>query len=73
MTDFYVHPTAIVDDGAVIGKNSKIWHFVHVRGSAQLGSNVILGKNVYIDIDVSIGSNTKIQNNVSVYSGVTIE
>ena len=73
MTDYFVHHTAIVDSGANIGNNSKIWHFCHVRSSAKLGTNVILGKNVYIDADVTIGSNVKIQNNVSVYHGVDIE
>ena len=71
--DYYVHPLAVVDNGASIGSNSKIWHFAHVRSSAKIGNNVIIGKNVYVDADVIIGSNVKIQNNVSVYHGVTIE
>ena len=73
MTDYFVHPLAVVDTGAAIGSDSKIWHFAHVRSTAKLGSNVIIGKNVYIDADVSVGSNVKIQNNVSVYHGVKIE
>ena len=73
MSDYYVHPLAVVDNGATIGLNSKIWHFAHIRSTAKLGSNVIIGKNVYIDADVIIGSNVKIQNNVSVYHGVTID
>ena len=73
MTDYFVHPLAVVDDGASIGVGSKIWHFAHVRSTAKLGSNVIISKNVYIDADVTVGSNVKIQNNVSVYHGVTIE
>lgn len=73
MADYFIHPLAVVDNGASIGPNSKIWHFAHVRSTATLGTNVIIGKNVYIDADVVIGSNVKIQNNVSVYHGVTIE
>ena len=73
MTDYFVHPLAVVDTGATIGADSKIWHFAHVRSTAKLGTNVIIGKNVYIDAEVLIGSNVKIQNNVSVYHGVTIE
>jgi acetyltransferase-like isoleucine patch superfamily enzyme len=72
MTDVYVHPTAIVDDGAIIGKGSMIWHFVHIRNTAIIGDDVIVGKSSYIDADVKIGNNVKIQNLVSVYNGVTI-
>ena len=70
---YFAHPTAIIDDGAVIGENSSIWHFVHIRETAKIGSNVTLGKNVYIDTNVILGSKCKIQNNVSIYNGVIIE
>ena len=68
-----IHPSAIVDDGAVIGDGSRIWHFVHVCGGARIGSDCSLGQNVFVGNDVVIGSNVKIQNNVSVYDAVTIE
>lgn len=68
-----IHNTAIIDDNVKIGKNTNIWHWVHVCSGAQIGENCILGQNVYIGPDVIIGNNVKIQNNVSVYTGVTIE
>lgn len=67
------HPTAIVDEGAVIGKGTKIWHWSHVCGSAKIGENCSLGQNVYIGSNVLIGNNVKIQNNVSIYDGVVLE
>ena len=73
MSDVFIHPLAVVDDGVQIGKGTKVWHFAHVRGTAIVGQNCILGKGVYIDADVEIGSNVKIQNGVSVYQGVTVE
>jgi acetyltransferase-like isoleucine patch superfamily enzyme len=73
MSDLFIHPLAVVDEGAKIGKGTRIWHFAHVRGTASIGRNCIIGKDVYIDADVVIGSNVKIQNGVSVYKGVTIE
>lgn len=73
VANYFIHEKAVVENGAVIGDHSKIWHFSHIRETAILGTNVIIGKNVYVDINVVIGSNVKIQNNVSVYSGVTIE
>jgi UDP-2-acetamido-3-amino-2,3-dideoxy-glucuronate N-acetyltransferase len=68
-----VHPTAIVDEGAVIGAGSKIWHFSHVMKGATIGERCILGQNVNVDGGVVIGDNVKIQNNVSIYTGLVVE
>jgi UDP-2-acetamido-3-amino-2,3-dideoxy-glucuronate N-acetyltransferase len=68
-----VHETAIVDEGAEIGQGSRIWHWVHVCGSAKIGENVSLGQNVFVGDNVIVGDNCKIQNNVSVYTGVELE
>jgi UDP-2-acetamido-3-amino-2,3-dideoxy-glucuronate N-acetyltransferase len=73
MKDVFIHPLAVVDDGAEIGEGTRIWHFAHVRGTAKIGKGCNIGKDVYIDSDVVIGNNVKIQNGVSVYHGVTIE
>jgi acetyltransferase-like isoleucine patch superfamily enzyme len=73
MEEVYVHPTAIIDDGARIGKGTRIWHFAHVRESARIGEKCNIGKGVYLDADVTVGNRVKIQNGVSVYHGVTIE
>lgn len=70
---YQIHPSAIVDDGAIIGDGSRIWHFVHVCGGARVGKNVSLGQNVFVGNKVLIGDNCKIQNNVSVYDNVTLE
>ena len=69
----YVHPTAIIDEGASIGENCKIWHFCHIMGSSTLGNGCSLGQNVFIGSNVRLGRNVKVQNNVSVYSGVECE
>ena len=68
-----VHPTAIVDEGAQIGNNSRVWHWVHVCGGAKIGEGVSLGQNVFVGNKVVIGDKCKIQNNVSVYDNVTLE
>jgi UDP-2-acetamido-3-amino-2,3-dideoxy-glucuronate N-acetyltransferase len=71
--DYFVHKTAIIDEGAQIGNNSNIWHFTHIMGTAHIGQNCNIGQNVYIDKNVTIGNGVKIQNNVSVYANVIIE
>ena len=70
---FTAHPTAIIDDGAQIGDETRIWHWVHVCGGAIVGERCIFGQNVFIGNDVLIGDNVKVQNNVSVYDSVRIE
>jgi UDP-2-acetamido-3-amino-2,3-dideoxy-glucuronate N-acetyltransferase len=68
-----VHPSAIVDDGAVLGPDTRVWHFSHVCGGARIGAGCSLGQNVFVGNDVVIGDRVKIQNNVSVYDAVTLE
>jgi UDP-2-acetamido-3-amino-2,3-dideoxy-glucuronate N-acetyltransferase len=68
-----IHPTAIVDDGAAIGDDTKVWHFAHICAKAIIGRACSLGQNVFVGNDVNIGNNVKIQNNVSVYDAVTLE
>ena len=73
MSDYYVHPTSIIDDNAEIGEGTKIWHFSHVQSGAVIGNNCSFGQNVYISNNVRIGNGVKVQNNVSVYEGVELE
>lgn len=73
MMSVTIHSSAIVDDGATIGKSSCVWHFSHVCAGAKIGEKCSLGQNVFVGNDVVIGNNVKIQNNVSVYDAVTIE
>ena len=68
-----VHPSAIVDAGAVLGPGTRVWHFSHVCGGARIGADCSLGQNVFVGNDVVIGNGVKIQNNVSVYDAVTLE
>lgn len=71
--DFFVHPTAVIDDGCTIGAGTKIWHFSHIMTGCELGQNCNLGQNVVVSPGVVLGNNVKVQNNVSIYTGVTCE
>ena len=73
MSDFYHHPTAIIDEGCTIGEGSKIWHFSHIMPNCVLGKNCNIGQNVVISPEVVLGNNVKVQNTVSIYTGVTCE
>lgn len=71
--NYIAHSSAIIDEGAQIGADTRIWHFTHVCGGAQIGSKCSLGQNVFIGNDVKIGNNVKVQNNVSIYDAVYLE
>ena len=73
MSEATVHPSAIVDPGAVIGAGTRVWHWVHICGGAVVGRNCSLGQNVFVGNRVRIGDNVKVQNNVSIYDNVTVE
>ena len=71
--DIFIHPSAIVDDGAQIGNGTKAWHFCHIMPHAVIGENCVLGQNVFVANGAVLGNGVKIQNNVSLYDGVVLE
>ena len=68
-----IHPTAIVDEGAVLGEGTRVWHWVHISGGAKIGKGCSFGQNVFVGNKVTIGNNVKVQNNVSIYDDVNLE
>ena len=70
---YFIHETAVVDNGARIGNGTKVWHFSHLMPNCIIGENCSLGQNVYVASHVSLGNNVKVQNNVSIYEGVVCE
>jgi len=68
-----IHPSAVVDEGAVIGDGTAIWHFSHICAGAVIGKNCSLGQNVFVADNASLGNNVKVQNNVAIYGGITVE
>ena len=68
-----IHLTAVVDEGAVIGDGTAIWHFSHICAGAVIGNRCSLGQNVLVADNASLGNNVKVQNNVAIYEGITVE
>lgn len=73
MSEYSVHETAIVDEGAQIGAGSRVWHWAHICAAAIIGKGCSFGQNVFVGNKVTIGNNVKVQNNVSVYDNVILE
>lgn len=68
----FIHSTACVDEGAVIGTGTHIWHFCHICKGSVVGKSCTIGQNVFVAPGAKIGDFCKIQNNVSVYEGVEL-
>ena len=68
-----IHPTAVVDEGALIGDETSIWHFCHVMAGAQIGRRSSLGQGCFVAAGARVGDGVRVQNNVSLYDGVVIE
>ena len=73
MADYFAHESAYIDEGAVVGAGTKIWHFSHVMPGAVIGERCNLGQNVVVMPGTKIGNNVKVQNNVSIYEGVELQ
>lgn len=69
---YWAHPSTVIDEGALIGDGTVIWHFCHVQSGAVVGNDCSLGQNVYVGAGAVVGDRCKLQNNVSVYGGVTL-
>lgn len=72
-SNFFAHPTAVIDDGCSIGEGTKIWHFSHIMPNCTIGNNCNIGQNVVVSPNVILGNNVKVQNNVSIYTGVSCD
>jgi UDP-2-acetamido-3-amino-2,3-dideoxy-glucuronate N-acetyltransferase len=71
--EYFIHPTAVVDEPMEIGEGTRIWHFTHIMAGAKIGKQCIIGQNVFISSGVLLGNRIKVQNNVSIYDGVILE
>lgn len=71
--NYFVHETAVIDEGCQIGAGTKIWHFSHIMKNSIIGENCNIGQNVVVSPEVVLGNKVKIQNNVSIYTGVICE
>ncbi|MEO0493736.1 MAG: acyltransferase [Actinomycetota bacterium] len=64
----FIEPTAVVEDGAVIGDDTKVWALSQIRPGARVGSECNIGRNVFVDEGVIVGDRCKVQNNALLYA-----
>jgi len=41
MTNYFAHPTAVIDEGCEIHDGAKIWHFSHIMSDCVIGTATI--------------------------------
>jgi UDP-2-acetamido-3-amino-2,3-dideoxy-glucuronate N-acetyltransferase len=68
----WVHPTALVEQGVVLGEGTKVWDNVHLRRGARIGKSCIIGEKSYVAYDVVIGDYVKLNAAVYVCAAVII-
>ena len=73
MSSYYAHPTAVIDEGCMIGQGTQVWHFSHIMAGCSIGEHCVIGQNVLVATGVVLGNRVKVQNNVSLYTGITCE
>jgi UDP-2-acetamido-3-amino-2,3-dideoxy-glucuronate N-acetyltransferase len=71
--NYFVHPTAIVDENCEIGEGTRIWHWCHVMHDVKIGARCNIGEHAFIENGVTLGNGVKVKNNVALYTGIECE
>lgn len=71
--DAYIHPQAIVEEGAGVGPRTRVWAFAHILPGAVVGADCTICDHVFIENQVVIGDRVTIKSGVQVWDGVTLE
>jgi acetyltransferase-like isoleucine patch superfamily enzyme len=68
----FVHPSAVVEDGATVGDGTRVWHHAHVREGASVGADCNIGGSVFVGEGVVVGDGCKLINGAFLPAGVTL-
>ena len=70
---FFAHPQALIDEGASIGRGTRLWAFAHVIKGAILGEDCNICDHTFIEGGVRIGNRVTVKCGVFLWDGLTIE
>jgi acetyltransferase-like isoleucine patch superfamily enzyme len=73
VTDWFCHPSAIVEHGANIGSRTRIWAFVHILRGARIGMDCNVCDHTFIEGNVVVGNRVTIKTSISLWDGMVIE
>ncbi len=73
MTEFFQHPMAVVEAGAVIGRGTRIWAFAHVLSGAVIGEDCNICDHTFVEGRVRIGNRVTVKSGVYLWDGLILE
>jgi len=73
MIGFFQHSLAVVEQGATIGKGTRIWAFAHIVKGAVIGEDCNICDHTFIEGQVRIGNRATIKCGVYLWDGLTLE
>lgn len=73
MTDYFKHPQALVDEGAVVGPGTRVWAFAHVVKGAVIGRDCNICDHTFIEGGARLGDRVTVKCGVYLWDGVTAE
>ncbi|MCX7117920.1 MAG: UDP-3-O-(3-hydroxymyristoyl)glucosamine N-acyltransferase [Legionellales bacterium] len=62
-----IHPTAVIADDVILGKNVSIAPYVVIESGSVVGDNCVIKSHVYVGHEVTMGSDTTLHPHVTVY------
>lgn len=68
----FIHPLAIVDEGARVGEGTRVWAGAHILSGARVGRGCNIGENCFVEGGVFLGDGVTVKNNVALYDGAEI-
>lgn len=70
--NYYIHPSALVETES-IGKDTRIWAFVHILKGVVIGENCNICDHCFIEQGVEIGNHVTIKSGIYIWEGVKVE
>lgn len=69
----FVHPNALVDDGAKVGSGTRVWAFAHVVKGAVVGEDCNICDHAFIEGKVRLGNRVTLKSGVYLWNAVVAE
>ncbi|SFV68133.1 Acyl-[acyl-carrier-protein]--UDP-N-acetylglucosamine O-acyltransferase [hydrothermal vent metagenome] len=61
-----IHPTAIIEDGAILGENVSVGPFAYIGNNVKIGNNTTVASHTVIEGNTTIGKNNRIFSHAAV-------
>ena len=69
----FIHPLALIDEGARVGAGSRVWAFAHIVKGAVVGRDCNICDHTFIEGKATVGDRVTIKCGVYLWDGVTLE